>query len=71
MAYVGSSNETIDAVKGWLASSGIEHERMELSKSRGWLKFMATVDEAERLFQAKCKAINLLYTKMDRVDFWT
>lgn len=26
---------------------------MELSKSRGWLKFKATVDEAERLFQAK------------------
>ncbi|KAF7197078.1 Tripeptidyl-peptidase SED1 [Pseudocercospora fuligena] len=80
------SDETIDAVKGWLASSGIEHERMELSKSRGWLKFMATVDEAERLFQAKyhvyehqhtgqqhaaCEEYSIPGSLKDRIDFVT
>ncbi|KZT44233.1 subtilisin-like protein [Sistotremastrum suecicum HHB10207 ss-3] len=43
------SNDTVDTVKAWLEEHGIGEDRVELSQSRGWLKFPATVSEIESL----------------------
>lgn len=37
MEYFQPTRETMEAVIGWLASSGISKERLKLSKSRGWI----------------------------------
>ena len=47
------SGETVDAVKSWLVSSGIAPERISRSQSLGWLKFDATVAEAESLLKTE------------------
>ncbi|KAL8935586.1 MAG: hypothetical protein Q9216_005353 [Gyalolechia sp. 2 TL-2023] len=47
------SSETVDTVKAWLASSGIAPERISRSQSLGWLKFDATVAEAESLLKTE------------------
>ena len=47
------SSETIEAVRGWLVSSGIAEERVRKSTSAGWLHFNATVAEAEELLHAE------------------
>lgn len=45
------SAETVDSVKSWLVSSGIAPDRISRSQSLGWLKFDATVAEAENLLK--------------------
>ncbi|KAE9372810.1 tripeptidyl peptidase-like protein [Stipitochalara longipes BDJ] len=45
--------ETVNAVKEWLHSSGIDPSRIRMSKSRNWLNFNATVAEAERLLKTE------------------
>jgi tripeptidyl-peptidase-1 len=52
-ALTGYSDETVNAVKSWLTSAGISDKRIKHSDSLGWLKFDATVDEAEELLNAK------------------
>ncbi|KAL8687051.1 MAG: hypothetical protein Q9218_006668, partial [Villophora microphyllina] len=47
------SSETVDTVKSWLASSGIAPERISRTQSLGWLKFDATVAEAENLLKTE------------------
>ncbi|MCJ1474289.1 hypothetical protein MMC13_002947 [Lambiella insularis] len=47
------SGETVDTAREWLISSGIEEERISQSQSLGWLKFEATVAEAESLLKTK------------------
>lgn len=47
------SPETFDTVKSWLVSSGIAPERISKSQSLGWLKFHATVAEAESLLKTE------------------
>lgn len=47
------SPETVDTVKAWLISSGIAPERISRSQSLGWLKFDATVAEAENLLKTE------------------
>ncbi|KAI4239964.1 MAG: hypothetical protein L6R40_005395 [Gallowayella cf. fulva] len=47
------SPESVDTVKSWLVSSGIAPERISRSQSLGWLKFDATVAEAERLLKTE------------------
>ncbi|KAK5130674.1 hypothetical protein LTR08_001835 [Meristemomyces frigidus] len=47
------SEDSIDAVKAWLASSGIAEHRVKQSQSLGFLEFEATVDEAEELLKTK------------------
>ncbi|KAL8714417.1 MAG: hypothetical protein Q9220_001750 [cf. Caloplaca sp. 1 TL-2023] len=47
------SAETVDTVKSWLTSSGIAPERISRSQSLGWLKFDATVAEAESLLKTE------------------
>ncbi|KAL8809289.1 MAG: hypothetical protein Q9200_003542 [Gallowayella weberi] len=47
------SAETVNTVKSWLTSSGIAPERISRSQSLGWLKFDATVAEAESLLNTE------------------
>lgn len=49
------SRETIDVVKGWLASFKIGEDRISISKSSSWIRFNLTVGEAEELLQTKYK----------------
>jgi len=41
--------DTVKAVKEWLASSGIHDSRIVHSDNKGWIAFDASVEEAERL----------------------
>lgn len=43
------AEETVQAVKEWLQTSGIEDSRIVHSDNKGWLAFDATVEEAENL----------------------
>jgi tripeptidyl-peptidase-1 len=45
--------ESVEMVKEWLVASGIDLERVRMSKSRNWLTFDATASEAERLLQTE------------------
>ncbi|KAJ6476116.1 subtilisin-like protein [Mycena sanguinolenta] len=47
------SHETIAAVKNWLLDSGLSHERLRLSPSRGWIAVNVTVEEAESLLNTE------------------
>jgi len=47
------SKETIDTVRDWLHSSGIDTGRHEISPGRGWLKFDASIDELESLLSTE------------------
>ena len=47
------SKDTVEAVRTWLESSGIEPERVSHSQSLGWLNFDATVEEAENLLKTE------------------
>ncbi|KAF2217659.1 hypothetical protein CERZMDRAFT_108334 [Cercospora zeae-maydis SCOH1-5] len=44
---------TAQAVIDWLSSAGIAPERIQQSRSWGWLHVDATIDEAERLLQTE------------------
>lgn len=45
--------ETSERVWNWLVSSGIDDDRLSMSKGRNWIEFDATVAEAERLFNTE------------------
>lgn len=47
------SDESHEAVRQWLESTGISRERVETSQSLGWVTVKATVEEAERLLKTK------------------
>jgi tripeptidyl-peptidase I len=47
------SSESIESVRDWLHSSGINIDRHQLSPGRGWLKFDATVEELESLLSTE------------------
>lgn len=47
------SEETVSAVKAWLAESGFEDDRIRLSQGLNWLEFNATVPEAEKLLRTR------------------
>lgn len=79
------SSESVKTVKEWLASSGIAPERISRSQSLGWLKFDATVAEAESLLKTEyhlykhetgkphvaCSSYNIPKHVMPHVDFIT
>lgn len=52
------STETVDAVKSWLSTSGIDISRVKMSKSRNWLTFNATASEAESLLRTEYHLYN-------------
>ncbi|KAJ1328207.1 tripeptidyl-peptidase I [Microdochium nivale] len=43
----------VDAVAGWISSSGISEERIGLSANKQWLQFDATTEEVEALLYAE------------------
>lgn len=45
--------KTVQTVRDWLMSTGIEAERITVSDNKGWLAFDAAVEEVERLFQTQ------------------
>ncbi|KAI9711335.1 MAG: hypothetical protein M1820_002322 [Bogoriella megaspora] len=47
------SEETIERVREWLASSGISSNRIAHSDNKGWFAFHASVNEAENLLRTK------------------
>ena len=47
--------ETIDTVRDWLVSSGIESSRITLSRGRNWLNFDASISEVEGLLRTEYK----------------
>ena len=47
------SAATVNAVREWLVSTGIDHRRITVSDNRGWIAFDATVEEAEDLLGAQ------------------
>lgn len=47
------SVETVKAVRAWLASVGIRASRIDHSGSLGWMRFNATVAEAENLLKTE------------------
>src|ERR1700712_5094993 len=49
------SQDSVDAVRTWLVDSGIEPNRISISKGLNWLQFDATVDEAESLLHTQYK----------------
>lgn len=46
-------DDTVIAVKEWLASSGIPRESISLTNDKGWLSFKTTASKAEDIFQTE------------------
>lgn len=44
--------ESVDAVRHWLTSAGVDARRITQSTNKQWLQFVASVEEAERLLFA-------------------
>lgn len=51
-ALVAPHQESIETVKDWLASYGIEH--IEYSPAKDWVKIRVTVKEAEEMLNTVC-----------------
>lgn len=47
------SKETVDSVRQWLESSGIDNSRVVHSDNKGWLAFDAYAHEVEKLFMTE------------------
>ncbi|KAH8079080.1 subtilisin-like protein [Cristinia sonorae] len=47
------SQESVDAVREWLALEGVDASRMKLSKTGGWLEATVSVKEAEALLRTQ------------------
>jgi tripeptidyl-peptidase I len=52
--------ETINAVKEWLASFGIDEDRISIFKSSSWIRLNSTVGEVEKLLRTKYK-VSILF----------
>lgn len=53
MTLFAPSQTNIDAVRHWLASSGIEASRIKLSRGKNWLDFDANITEIEDLLKTE------------------
>jgi tripeptidyl-peptidase-1 len=47
------AKENVNTVKEWLAESGIARNKIEKTTDGSWIKFKASVAEAEELFKAE------------------
>ena len=47
------SNETVEEVREWLHSAGIDPSRVVHSDNKGWIAFDAYAHEAEKLFMTE------------------
>lgn len=54
-------------MKSWLFESGISHDRIKQSKGLNWIKFSATVGEAESLLRTEYKIYTNLETGKDHL----
>jgi tripeptidyl-peptidase-1 len=61
------STETLASVKSWLTESGIESERITLSKGRNWFKVNVTVEEAESLLMTQYNVYTNVQTGQDHL----
>lgn len=51
--YFAPSKEAIHAVLSWISESGVAHDRVRVSKTKGWVMLNATVAEAESLLNTE------------------
>ena len=51
-ATFSPTKDTVDAVRGWLHSTGLTPDRLRLTPGNGWIEVNATVNEVERLLEA-------------------
>ncbi|EGO26352.1 hypothetical protein SERLADRAFT_463329 [Serpula lacrymans var. lacrymans S7.9] len=51
-AKFAPSHDSVDAIRSWLMQSGLEPERIKLTRTKGWIEVKATIEEAEALLQA-------------------
>lgn len=61
------STESIESVRDWLHSSGIETDRHQVSPGRGWLKFDATIEELESLLSTEYHVYQHAETKEEHI----
>jgi tripeptidyl-peptidase-1 len=61
------SSESIELVRQWVHSSGIDIERHQVSPGRGWLKFDATIKELESLLSTEYHIYHHIGTKEDHI----
>lgn len=47
------SQDSVDSVRAWLESAGIDPDRISQSTNKQWLQFDADADEAERLLRTE------------------
>ncbi|KAF8986151.1 peptidase S8/S53 domain-containing protein [Cyathus striatus] len=47
------ARESLDAVRGWLVTSGVPEDRVRTSSSKNWVEVIASVEEAERLLNTE------------------
>lgn len=57
------SYATVDAVKTWLKTSGIDSENVKLSKARNWIRLNVTVSEAAALLKTDYEVFEHQSTK--------
>lgn len=53
-----SDPASIDAVLSWLEESGISSDRIRIAKGQNWVRFNATINEAEDLLHTEYKVYN-------------
>ena len=53
MDLFAPAQKSVDAVRGWIESSGIDPQRISLSSNKQWLQFDASAEEAERLLKTQ------------------
>jgi tripeptidyl-peptidase-1 len=61
------SSESIESVRDWLHSSGIDSKRHRLSLGQGWLKFYATVEELESILSTEYHVYHHTGTKKEHI----
>jgi len=54
-ATFAPTKESIQTVQNWLLSSGVNADRIRLSKSQGWIQFDSTIQEMEDLLDSRYK----------------
>lgn len=47
------TDKAVEAVRNWLVASGIEKNRISLSRTKGWMRVDVTAEEAERLMHTE------------------
>lgn len=62
------SDDTINAIKGWLNDAGIHPDRLSLSPGKGWVEFDATAAEAEELLKTEYHVYTHAETGVEQIS---